>query len=224
MYQFLSVVCPDLPSLLIEVCLFLTHSFNAVLWAWARPPSLHSLLSVMLKSSPVFQGRLLKPFYSNFIQHVCLSTWVKGILVSLQFHLPELDIPGLLFSSLVTCGRQTFAWAASICDIQDRQDHSPIRACVWPLQPRRSPGPASEPSALPCLTRLGGEFRVWVRVSTLWSVLCIDRCALMDVRTAEAGQGTLLSSSDFPSYGLHLQITDPHSVGSNLSKFLGQSS
>lgn len=46
-------------------------------------------------------------FSFDFIQHGCLSTWLKGILISLLFHLPVLDIPDLLFPSLVSYCQQS---------------------------------------------------------------------------------------------------------------------
>lgn len=45
---------------------------------------------------------------------------------------------------------------------------------------------------------LGGEYRVRVRVSTLWRFLGIDRSALMDVRSPKLGSGYVCPPLTFP--------------------------
>lgn len=54
---------------------------------------------------------------------ICSRGWLQGILISLLFHLPELEMLDLLFSSLITYCQQTLALSFVI---SRRQGYGPI--------------------------------------------------------------------------------------------------
>ena len=164
------------------------------------------------------------PFYFDFIQHGCLSTWLKGILISLLFHLPVLDIPDLLFPSLVSYCQQTLAWVASLCDIQERQDHSPIsllllasvmqetsRARFWAINPALA-------DLLGKGVRSQGQSEHAVELSGHWQT-CPNGC---EEGLSQAGDISVFCLSFLCSSSRdHSSPALP--VGSVLSKFLNQS-